>query len=96
MKFTSETFVKPCGCRSAGECGHNSFAEFQALDALVDAFAAEMKKKLRRKAMEGYSGWDNPDWLKDGRWHHSVNQHMEKGDSIDIANFAAFKWNAQL
>jgi hypothetical protein len=50
-----------CGCRSAGECEHNNWVEERALDALVDSFTVEMKKKLRQKYWrDGYIGWDDP------------------------------------
>lgn len=62
MRHTHEQHMKQCGCRSVGECTHNSFAEFQAIDACVDDFAASMKRKLRRKILEGKSGWDDPEW----------------------------------
>lgn len=93
MKVSTEDFIKPCGCRSAGECTHNSFAEFEALDALVDQFAAAMKKKLRQAAVtNGKCGWDDVDWL-----HSDIRlaayDHIAKGDPVDVANFAAFWWN---
>lgn len=95
MRVTAAQFTKPCGCRSAGECSHNFNTEFEALDALVDKFAAEMKRKLRRAATQkGRSGWDDPSWpvydIK-GR----LLTHVEKGDPVDVANFAAFWWNKQ-
>lgn len=39
-------------------------AECAKLDAAVDAFAEEMKKKLRAKAAQGFGGWDNPAYLQ--------------------------------
>lgn len=91
--ITTDSFIKPCGCRSAGDCTHNAHAEFDALDALVDAFAAEMKKKLRKKALEGRGGWDDPnceEWLR-----ASLVTHAERGEGqeVDVANIAAMLWN---
>jgi hypothetical protein len=84
-----------CGCRSVGECRHNSFAELHALNALVDKFAAAMKAKLLRAAIEkGRSGWDDPSWTPD-EIKAALLAHVEKGDPIDVANFAAFWWNRQ-
>ncbi len=91
--ITVEQFTKPCGCRSAGECNHNTFAEFTALDALVDAFAAEMKKKLRAKAMEGRSGWDDPQWEPGIRAALIDHAQRGKGQEVDAANLAAMLWN---
>ena len=36
--ITSLSCYVDCGCRSAGECGHNMFAEIDALYLLVDEF----------------------------------------------------------
>lgn len=91
--ITVEQFEISCGCRSVGECTHNDFAELKALDALVDAFAAEMKKKLRKKAAEGRSGWDNPlykDGIRDALILHVVRG---PGQEVDAANLAAMLWN---
>ena len=93
MRVTTDQFIKPCGCRAVGECTHNSFAEFKALDALVDAFAKAMKKKLRHAAMaKGKGGWDDPLWSVPAV-KGALIAHIEKGDPVDVANFAAFWWN---
>lgn len=93
MRVRTHSFTVPCGCRSVGECTHNSFAEFKALDFLVDSFANEMKRKLRRAAIEkGRSGWDDPAWSLDDI-KAALLAHVEKGDAVDVANFAAFLWN---
>lgn len=91
--ITVESFNKSCGCRSVGECHHNSTAEMQALDALVDAFAAEMKKKLRRKALEGYSGWDDPAYAEGMRAAMLEHALRGPGQEVDVANLAAMLWN---
>jgi hypothetical protein len=94
--ITTEHYRKPCGCRSAGECTHNIFAEYDALDALVDAFAAEMKKKLHEKEKMGASGWDdrsNEQFIID-----RLLSHVRRLDNqeIDIANLSAMLWNLRL
>ena len=91
--ITVEGFHKPCGCRSVGECHHNSVAGLKALDALVDAFAVEMKKKLRRKALEGRSGWDDPACASGIR--AAMLEHAQRGlgQEIDVANLAEMLWN---
>jgi hypothetical protein len=95
--ITTEQFMRPCGCRSVGECMHNIFgdhsAELRALDALVDAFAVEMKKKLRAKADAGRTGWDNPanaDGIRAAMFEHAARG---PGQEVDVANFAAMLWN---
>ena len=35
-------------------------AEWARLDAMVNAFATEMKERLYQKMHEGYGGWDDP------------------------------------
>lgn len=91
--ITTQTFVKPCGCRTKAECPHNSFVEIEALDALVDAFAMRMKAKLRQKALAGYTGWDDPT-LRPGILA-SLRLHVGKGEMIDVANIAAMLWNME-
>ncbi|MBO6759145.1 MAG: hypothetical protein JJ902_22665 [Roseibium sp.] len=93
MRVSVDHFRKPCGCRSAGECSCNATAEFDALDQLVDRFAAAMKSKLRLAAMErGKSGWDDPNWHPEAI-RLALFDHVAKGDAVDVANFAAFLWN---
>lgn len=93
MKFTEAQFERPCGCRSVGECFHNNWSWLTALEACVDAFAADMKAKLKRKALhDRKSGWDDPEWPIDNIIHQ-LREHIEKGDMVDVANFAMFAWN---
>lgn len=91
--ITVESFNKPCGCRSVGECTHNTFAEVSAFDALVDAFATEMKKKLHKKWREGQRGWDDRECERGIR--NALAWHVERGagQEVDIANLAAMLWN---
>jgi hypothetical protein len=91
--ITTEGFIKTCGCRSAGECNHNLTAEIDALDACVNAFAKEMKRKLKRKYMEGFSGWDKKEYesiITQKLIEHSVKN---RGEEIDIANLSMMLWN---
>jgi hypothetical protein len=97
-KITTEQFEVSCGCRSVGECNHGGFMELSALNALVDVFALEMKRKLRDAWLRrGRSGWDDPsniDSLK-----HGLINHITKGNSgnmVDVANFCAFLWNHEV
>lgn len=54
----------------------NKRAELKAMLAAVDRLAAEMKKKLRDKARQGYSGGLNPDsWYEVSKMlHDHVNR----------------------
>lgn len=94
MRYKTEDYRQPCNCRSVGECSHNSFAWKEALDACVDAFAKEMKRKLQEKFLEGKSGWDDPSWPREDILRQ-LQEHLKKGDMIDVANFALFAWNQE-
>jgi hypothetical protein len=91
--ITTQSGMVLCGCRSVGECTHNAFAEQRALDMLVEAFAREMKRKLRRKLIDGRHGWDDPA-CADGIREELLN-HIKRGagQEIDVANMAAILWN---
>jgi len=101
MKHTTAKYYEnhnvKCGCRSVGECTHGTFAEIQALEEMVDAFVKEMKAKLRKKYMEGFTGWDDPVWVENGETLTRLIDHAkeENPDMVDVANFAAFIWNVQ-
>ncbi len=103
MRHTVESHMASCGCRSAGECSHNWFAETKALEALVDDFAIAMKQKLLRKMREGgcSSGpfvisWDDPQWTRE-EIKAKMQSHLarDEGQMVDIANFAMFAWNQE-
>ncbi|MEQ9393281.1 MAG: hypothetical protein RLO03_13845 [Balneola sp.] len=94
MKHTIEQHTHQCGCRSVGECMCNISAERKALIACVDDFAENMKKKLLQKMVEGKNGWEDPEWFEADRLA-ALEEHLEKSDMIDVANFAMFVWNNQ-
>jgi hypothetical protein len=54
-------------------------------NAAVDQLAAAMKAKLARKRTEGRGGWRECSEGELWRW---LREHVEKGDPVDIANFA--------
>ena len=63
----------------------------------VDAFAEAMKKKLRKKRREGYSGWDLQEnkagilqLLSD---HVDSQYYNDANQEVDIANLAMMIWN---
>jgi hypothetical protein len=66
--------------------------QLAVLDALVDAFAATLKAKLRENYYKGRRGWDTPSWsvpdIKD-----DLIKHVAKNDPRDVAIYAAFWWN---
>jgi hypothetical protein len=94
--ITTDDGIVACGCRTAGECDHNWFAEVRALEKMVDALAEEMKAKLRSKYFRGYSGWDDPanrDLLLAKLKEHAERNNQWNSQEVDIANLAAMLWN---
>lgn len=68
-------------------------AEMDVITSLLVSFTEEMKKRIKEKHNEGYSGWDNPnenfDYL--GR----IKQAADEGRWVDAANLAMLKWNRE-
>lgn len=93
MKFTVD-HQNAYTCHSVAECQWNLLAEHIALSACVDAFAGEMKRKLLARLVEGKSGWDDPAWPPEAVMDQ-LRAHIDKGDMVDVANFAMFKWNQE-
>ncbi|MCJ8053815.1 hypothetical protein GB928_018320 [Shinella curvata] len=54
----------------------------------VDQFAMAMKVKLAQKRLEGRGGWDREDECSKEFLSQLLREHIEKGDPIDVANFA--------
>ncbi|MFG1429404.1 hypothetical protein [Roseixanthobacter glucoisosaccharinicivorans] len=54
----------------------------------VDTFAAEMKDKLEKKRKAGYWGWNDIDRCTNAHLSMLLREHIEKGDPVDVANFA--------
>lgn len=75
--------------------GKPGCAELQALEAMVDAFAGEMKHRLLKKFLCGYRGWDDPQNRRMLR--EKFGEHIKHGDGhyVDIANLAAMLWNME-
>lgn len=69
--------------------------EIRALNDCVDDFAVDMRRKLRKKAIEGSSGWDDPWTLSRAKIIRQIKRHLRKGDMVDVANLAMFAWNRQ-
>jgi hypothetical protein len=70
-------------------------AECKRLGRMVDRFSAEMKAKLRRKAREGFGGWDDSPNFPNELLENGLNQHRLKRNWIDAANFAAMLWHRE-
>lgn len=57
-------------------------------DAAVDRFAVAMKEKMAASRAKGRGGWDDPAQCRVEKLAAMLVQHVEKGDPVDIANFA--------
>ena len=57
-------------------------------ELLVDVVRHEMRKKLKAKRDDGRGGWFGPDCSNELLWE-MLNEHIKKGDPIDIINLAA-------
>ena len=64
-------------------------AEKDRLSLAVQEFAGAMETKLHYKEDEGKFGWDDPAWLIEDVKRQLI-EHVEKGDFVDVANFAMF------
>ena len=56
------------------------------------AFQGRMMAKLRDKSIEGWHGWED---LSEEECKRRLIEHAEKGDFVDVANYAFFADNAQ-
>ncbi|MFN2231940.1 MAG: hypothetical protein ACK2VA_19375 [Anaerolineae bacterium] len=67
--------------------------EIDRLDDAVDAFAGEMKARLREQAIKGYRGWDDPAQYE--RILAMMMQHaaVGEGEEVDAANLAMILWS---
>ncbi|WP_439604533.1 hypothetical protein [Shinella sp.] len=54
----------------------------------VDRFAMAMRNKLNDAGEKGRRGWDNPDECSEADLSRMLREHVEKGDPVDVANFA--------
>ena len=57
-------------------------------DLAVDIFTAAMKQKMAASRMKGRGGWDDPEQCDVAELCIMLVEHVEKGDPVDIANFA--------
>lgn len=73
-------------------------AEMHSDDKYVMKFANFMLRKMEKKRNQGYGGWDDPDRCSAGKLSRMLIDHLEKGDPVDVANFAMmiFFWGGGL
>jgi len=68
-----------------GELHHND-------DVVAAMFSMAMRKKLAKKRADGRSGWDDKDICSEEFLNKLLCGHIEKGDPVDVANFAMMLW----
>ena len=61
----------------------------------VRNFANAMCEKLDRKRDEGKGGWNDPSQCSIDDLRSMLIEHVDKGDMVDIANFAMMIWNRE-
>ena len=64
-----------------------SMPDAKADELLVDKVSHDMRIKLLRKRKEGMSDWFGTQCTNDGLKKRMI-KHIEKGDMIDVINFA--------
>ena len=57
-------------------------------DILVESVASEMRAKLKLKRSNGRGGWHTPSCTNE-QLKAMMIEHIDKGDMIDVINFAA-------
>lgn len=70
-------------------------AEMARIHAIVEAFSEEMSEAMLEKALEGYTGWDDPanaEVYYNKLLAHAAGIRLAAGHERDIANFAMILW----
>lgn len=62
-------------------------------DIAVFRFASAMREKMTKKRDEGYGGWNDKDQCPTERLQTMLDEHLAKGDPVDVANFAMMLWH---
>ena len=64
-------------------------------EAALACFVHAQQVKLYRKRRQGYGGWDDETKCSVADLRRLLTEHIEKGDMVDIANFAMMIWNRE-
>lgn len=81
--------------KSQAEIAINTLADLELKsqhpdDLAVDEFAQAMKEKLAKKRDDGFFGWWDKAECNTEFLGKKLREHVEKGDTIDVANFCMF------
>lgn len=69
---------------------NDNSAERHADDLAIDNFVGAMRAKMAASRGKGRSGWLQ---CPVERLQAMLNEHLKKGDPVDVANFAMMLWN---
>jgi len=61
----------------------------------VKFFTDAMLKKLEQKREEGKHGWHDQELCSIDQLYDMMDEHVEKRDVVDIANFCMMIWNRE-
>jgi hypothetical protein len=64
-------------------------------DMAVDRFASAMKAKLASQRAKGHGGWDNKDICSEERLQQMLEDHVRKGDPVDVGNLSMMLWSRE-
>ena len=83
--------TQPCANQRKGTRMNDDNERFD--NAAVNGFATAMKEKLAAKRAQGYGGWADTEQCSTLRLSNMLKNHVEKGDPVDVANFAMMIYN---
>lgn len=58
-------------------------------------FRLAMEQKLMQKRVDGRGGWHDPEQCSVDYLRQLLVEHVDKGDMVDVANFAMMIWNRE-
>lgn len=61
--------------------------------AAVRRFAHAMEAKMAVSRTKGRFGWDSPELCPTSYLQQSLQEHLRKGDPVDVANFCMMLWD---
>lgn len=67
----------------------NAISNEMADISMIDLVSTAMKEKMHKKALEGRGGWYKLHEVKNEILIKMLKRHVDKGDMIDVLNFAA-------
>lgn len=67
---------------------NNDLTDEKADIILTDQVTYLMKWKLAKKRKQGYGGWHKLNECSNEQLLQSLKEHVEKGDMVDVINFA--------